>query len=315
MELGRLDLNLLVPLDALLRERGVTRAAARLGLSQPALSASLRRLRRHFNDELLVRKGNSYVLSPFAVQLRHRLTEALGSIENVFAEHPSFDPGASTREYRIIASDYAISMIGGRLVSALSAVAPHARVRFSRWDLVTALVAGTSLLDDIDGLMLPHGFVSEFPYLDLFADTWTGLVAVENRSVGDALTLEQVSSLPWVVAFRDDGLASAAERTLRLQGIELNVTVVVDNFMSMPDLVADSDRVALVPTRLAHRASATSRVRMVALPRTPPTIIEAFWWHRSRTGDPEHTWLRGLVQDVAASLEPAGAPAGTGEGP
>jgi LysR family transcriptional regulator, nod-box dependent transcriptional activator len=302
MDLGRLDLNLLVPLDALLRERSVTRAAQRLGLSQPALSASLSRLRRHFDDELLIRRGNAYVLSPFAVQLRHRLGDALDAIDDVFAEHPSFDPSTATREYRILASDYAISLIGGALASGFAEAAPLARLRFTRWDLTTALMTGSSLVDDTDGLILPHGFVSDLPYIDLFTDTWTGLVAADNRSVGDVLTVEQAQSLPWVVAFRDSAVATAAERSLRLQGVELTTALIVDSFLALPHLVAGSSRVALIETRLALRACTQGDVRMVGLPQGTTPLIEAFWWHPSRTGDPEHAWMRSLIQDAARTL-------------
>src|SRR5829696_6453088 len=112
MNLSNLDLNLLVPLDALLRERSVTRAAASLGLSQPSLSSSLARLRRHFQDELLTRVGNSYELTPVAVQLRKRTEAALVGVERAFATEPGFDPATSQREYRIVASDYPMAVLG-----------------------------------------------------------------------------------------------------------------------------------------------------------------------------------------------------------
>ena len=99
MNLGRLDLNLLVALDALLQQRSVTRAAAQMGLGQPALSASLARLRRHFGDELLHRVGNEYRLTPLAVELRARTAVALSGVDRVFSAQPSFDPASSTREF------------------------------------------------------------------------------------------------------------------------------------------------------------------------------------------------------------------------
>src|SRR5437763_10872301 len=106
VNLASLDLNLLVSLDALLQERSVTKAAARMGLSQPALSASLARLRRHFGDELLTRVGNEYRLTPLAVQLRELSRLALTGIERVFDAQPAFDPASSTREFHLLVSDY-----------------------------------------------------------------------------------------------------------------------------------------------------------------------------------------------------------------
>src|ERR687889_2784739 len=105
VNLASLDLNLLVSLDALLQERSVTRAAARMGLSRPALSASLARLRRHFGDELLTRAGNEYRLTPLAAQLKERVRIALTGVERVFTAQDEFDPGSSTREFTLLVSD------------------------------------------------------------------------------------------------------------------------------------------------------------------------------------------------------------------
>lgn len=107
MNLASLDLNLLTSLDALLRERSVTRAAQRMNLSQPALSAALAKLRRHFGDELLTRSGNSYILTPLAVQLVDRCALALADIERVFSATADFDPAACEREFTMLTSDSA----------------------------------------------------------------------------------------------------------------------------------------------------------------------------------------------------------------
>ena len=106
VNLASLDLNLLVSLDALLQERSVTRAATRMGLSQPALSASLARLRRHFGDELLTRVGNEYRLTPLAVQLKELSRLALSGVERVFDAQTEFDPASSRREFSLLVSDY-----------------------------------------------------------------------------------------------------------------------------------------------------------------------------------------------------------------
>src|SRR3954466_7494989 len=115
VNIASLDLNLLVSLDALLQERSVTRAAARMGLSQPALSASLARLRRHFGDELLARTGNEYRLTPLAAQLKPRVRLALEGVERVFTAQPEFDPSESTREFSVLLSDYASALLGSAL--------------------------------------------------------------------------------------------------------------------------------------------------------------------------------------------------------
>src|SRR5688500_10858331 len=126
--LRNLDLNLLPTLDALLRERNVTRTAEQLGLSQPAVSASLGRLRRHFGDELLHRTGNRYELTPLALQLRSRTESALHGVHRVFDASPEFDPGASDRQFTLMISDYAMAVFGERLISRLATDAPKIRL-------------------------------------------------------------------------------------------------------------------------------------------------------------------------------------------
>src|SRR3954471_5661604 len=129
MRLSNLDLNLLVSLDALLDQRSVTRAAQQLGLSQPALSASLGRLRRHFGDELLSRTGNEYRLTPLAAQLKPRVRLALEGVERVFTAQPEFHPGESTREFSVLLSDYACAVLGDSLAALMADEAPQARLR------------------------------------------------------------------------------------------------------------------------------------------------------------------------------------------
>src|SRR6478752_10854470 len=112
MNLANLDLNLLVTLDAVLEQRSVSRAAEQLGLSQPAVSAQLSRLRRHFGDELLARFGNQYRLTPLAQQLRARVSTAVTGVERVFAAEPDFNPATTSREYSLIMSDYGVAVLG-----------------------------------------------------------------------------------------------------------------------------------------------------------------------------------------------------------
>ena len=112
MNLTNLDLNLLVALDALLEQRSVSKAAEQIGLSQPAVSAQLARLRRHFGDDLLARFGNQYRLTPLAVQLRSRVRTAVTGVERVFAAQPDFNPASTSREFSLVVSDYGVAVLG-----------------------------------------------------------------------------------------------------------------------------------------------------------------------------------------------------------
>ena len=128
MPLAGLDMNLVVVLHALLTERNVTRAGERIGLSQPAASAALARLRRHFDDELLARKGSGYELTALGSVLLDRSEAACGMLELVFGSRPRFDPEREDREFVILASDYAVAVFGAALAREISSQAPHARV-------------------------------------------------------------------------------------------------------------------------------------------------------------------------------------------
>src|SRR4051812_21333840 len=176
VNLASLDLNLLVSLDALLQERSVTRAAARMGLSQPALSASLARLRRHFGDELLSRVGNEYRLTPMAVQLRDLARLALSGVERVFDAQTEFDPAKSNREFHLLVSDYVVAILGDTIAQLLAEEAPYTRLRLSA-NSPSAVDRAEQVLLSTDLLVLPHGFVTDLSHQDLYRDEWVCIVS------------------------------------------------------------------------------------------------------------------------------------------
>src|SRR4051794_26030805 len=222
VNLASLDLNLLVSLDALLQERSVTKAAARMGLSQPALSASLARLRRHFGDELLTRVGNEYRLTPLAVQLRELTRIALSGVERVFTAQPEFDPASSIREFTFLASDYWVAVLGDTVAELLAEEAPNARLRLAA-NTPSAVDRADQVMLTTDLLVLPHGFLTGLSHRDLYRDEWVCVVAADNPAVEEGLTVEHLETLPWVVTFHGPTAATPAERHLRMRGIEPRV--------------------------------------------------------------------------------------------
>lgn len=299
--LVNLDLNLLVALDVLLQERNVTRAAEQLGLSQPAVSAALARLRRHFGDELLSRVGNRYELTPLATQLAARTTPALAGVRRVFDASPDFDPSQVQREFTIVISDYAAAVFAPIVTQLLVEQAPGVRLRLQQTTpyLVDHAV---DTLRVVDGIVLPHGFVTEIPFTDLYADRWVCIVAQDNALVGDALTLAQLGELPWVTLFDLPSAFAPAARQLRMIGIEPRVEVVVDSFLAMPYLVAGTNRVALLQERLARRIADAGGVRVLHCPFEVVPLAEAFWWHPMYRADPAHIWLRGVLCEAGRRL-------------
>jgi DNA-binding transcriptional LysR family regulator len=289
VNLASLDLNLLVSLDALLQQRSVTRAASQMGLSQPALSASLGRLRRHFGDELLTRVGNEYRLTPLAVQLRD-----LTGVERVFTAQPAFDPASSTREFSMLVSDYGVAVLGDTIAALLAEEAPNARLRLTA-NTPSAVDRADQILLSTDLLVLPHGFVSDLSHRDLYRDEWVCVISTDNTAVGDELTVEHLETLPWVVTFHGPTAATPASRQMRMRGIEPNVQVITENFLTVPGLVAGSERIALLQRRLVELLPLNIGLRALPPPVEVGQLVEAMWWHPVYDDDPEHAYLRDLV--------------------
>jgi len=298
VNLASLDLNLLVSLDALLQQRSVTRAAAQMGLSQPALSASLARLRRHFGDELLTRAGNEYRLTPLAVQLTELVRIALTGVERVFTAQPEFDPASSTREFTLLVSDYVVTILGDTIAELLSEEAPNTRLRLTPHSPAIVERADQALLT-ADLLLLPHGFVTDLSHADLYRDEWVCVVSADNPVAGRGLTVEDLQTLPWVATYHGQTASTPAARQMRMLGIEPRIQVVNENFLTVPALVAGSDRIALLQRRLVEQLPLNTGLRTLAPPFDASPLIEAMWWHPVFDDDPEHGYLRDLVQRAA----------------
>ena len=300
-KLANLDLNLLVSLHALLQERSVTLAAARLGLSQPSLSGSLKRLRRYFDDDLLTRVGNTYELTPFAVELAGKAAIAVDSVSRVFGSESEFDPTAAQREFTVLASDYATTVLGPGLVR-LMARAPGVRLNLQ---LLTGPVVdhAAESLRTVDGMILPHGFLSDLPSQELFTDRWVCVVGRGNTAVGEALTMADLRALPMVLTFHAPTAYTPAAKVLSMLGVSPQVQIVAEPFVAAPFLAAAGDAVALVQERLARRLESAADVRLLECPFDIPPLVEAMWWHPMYQRDAGHQWLRGLFQHAAAALD------------
>lgn len=295
MNLARLDMNLVVALRALLEERNVTRAGRRVGLSQPAMSASLARLRRHFDDDLLARVGGGYELTPLGAALLERTAAACDLLERVFASQTQFDPAAETREFTLLGSDYGNSVFGAELARVLHDEAPGVRLSLQQSSPAVVENPATSL-GGVDGLLLPHGIIDGIPSLDLFEDRW---VCVVDAGGPDLLTLDDLARLPWAVYQRP--YDAPVTRQLSMIGVSPRVEVSVQSFQMLPNFVAGTDRVALMQERLARQA--TAPVKVLPCPFAAVPLREALWWHPLHARDAGHIWLRETAARVGARIQ------------
>jgi DNA-binding transcriptional LysR family regulator len=308
--LANLDLNLLVALRELVRERSVTRAAQRLGVTQPAASASLARLRRHFGDELLIREHGEYVLTPLGEQLAEQVEAVCGAAERLFAASSHFDPKTSDREFTLVMADYTIMVMGEALSHAVQKSAPRARLHIQqvRVPMATEYSDGIRF---VDGMVAPpsNGFaLPDTRAAELFRDRWVCVVDGDNPVLdgGSALRMRDLAGLPWVAPYYRAGTRGVASvpvmRQLALLDLQPRIAVRVESYSAVPYFITGTDRVALMQERLATKLAATHNLRVLECPGDAEPIVEALWWHRQHEDDPAHAWLRRLIMETARRL-------------
>jgi DNA-binding transcriptional LysR family regulator len=293
VNLSRYDLNLLVVLRALLEERNVTRAGGRLGLSQPATSNALARLRRQFGDDLLVRSGQSMELTPLARSLLDMVSGTLTMAERTYEMTREFDPVASTRSFSVIGSDYGLSLLAAPL-RRLDTLGPEIGVRLG---LLRAenLRDPDGLLRRVDLMVAPKAWLRTFPSAPLASDGWVGVVDLANDTVGEVLTVEDLRNLRTVGLYDEPPGGAHIGRQFEVLGIESSARIMVESFLEVPLLVEHTERLGLLPRGLAERAARAMHLRLVALPFESAVLAEELFWHPVAEHDPGHRWLRELL--------------------
>jgi DNA-binding transcriptional LysR family regulator len=296
-----LDLNLLVVLDALLQEKNATRTGERLGLSQSAVSGVLARLREYFNDDLLVQVGRHFVLTPLAESLVQPVRSLLQQVEVAIATKAQFDPATSTRQFTIMSSDYAMTVL---LTKAL------VRIRDEAPGITIVLRQTTNSWQEelqrgaIDFVMIPEAFtLDSLPQTLLFQDDFTCVVWEQNTLVGDTLSVAQYQQLGHIgMAFGPTLNPSIEQHLLQQSGIQRHVQVIAPTFSLLPLLVVGTNQVATMHTRLAQLAATYLPLRLLPPPIALPRMNEMLQWPAHHTEEPGSQWLRNILQVVAANL-------------
>jgi LysR family nod box-dependent transcriptional activator len=303
MNLAGLDLNLLVALDALLSERSVTRAAQRVGLSQPGMSNALARLRGAFDDPLLVRQGAVLVPTSRAESLAGPVRDALALIRGAIDAPAAFDPGHDRRAFRLSCSDYSVLMLIGPLVRALAAEAPGLSIEVlpRLADAGHALAGGS-----IDLVIEPPEIMgrTDLPAMRLWDDRWMCCVWDGNPRVGAEMTLELFTSLGHLIYSMGGGGQPVARPGLALSRLRIDrrIDLSVESFLLAPFLLQETDLVTLVPARAEAFLRRTGAIRLLEPPVAIPELVEMLWWHPRASADPAHTWLRARIGELAARL-------------
>src|SRR3954449_7920412 len=300
MNLTALDLNLLVALDALLREAGVSRAAMRIGLSQPAQSHALQRLRDLIGDPLLVRTGARMELTPRAQALRAPLAQTLDQVRSLFIPD-DFDAASSERQFRLMMPDLAVELLMPRLMEKITKRAPNVRIDVVPWRgpaIFTAEFART-----IDMVISIGNAFTGFHRQRLYTDS-DALAVRRGHPAGAKLkraeTFLDARHVAVVIRGQNEDLIDG---WLRSKGIERRIALVVPGYLEALHVAARSDLVAFVPRRLIATLSKQLSVVTIA-PPFDPGIDEQFMFYPTRAQmDPGSIWLRNLMLKTGRELD------------
>lgn len=297
-----IDLNLLVTLAAMLEERNLTRAGDKTSMSQPAMSGALARLRSHFGDELLIREGRQYQLTPFAQRLLPDVRAALAQVERTLNARQPFDPATSSRTFSLVLSDYAVSVLVDPLLRIVHDAASGIGLRLN--PIPPDMEENDRGLLQNDLLIAPAGYRFPGESEAVFRDRYVCIADPANPRLRDGrLSLEDIGALPHAVpTFGQSEHPSAADRALEKLQVPRHVQVATEGWMSLPFVVPGTDLVAIIPERLARRVAAAVGVTVCELPFGTVELVENAWWHPTRTVDPALRWLRTTVAAVSASL-------------
>lgn len=295
----RTDLNLIPALVALLEERHVSRAATRVGLSQPAMSRALHRLRRVFDDPLLIRDPQGYRLTARAELVYAQLSTVVPGLENLLAAGV-FDPGLATAPINLAGTDYAVHTYGPAICRALSTQSPGAPIRFHPWrqDGVAELIRRGTV-----DLGLYGGFAPEDLHaVELVREQFVCVVASDHPVTAEsALTLDDYLRLRHLVIDVEEGLQPDIDYPLQNLGRPRHAALTVPYHAVIPRLLPGTDLIATLP-----KGSTPEWIRdnSLALLEAPPEIAALHYrmlWHPAFDNDRRHQWLRETVRAAVAS--------------
>jgi DNA-binding transcriptional LysR family regulator len=292
------DLNLLNALDALLQEQNVTRAAERAGMSQPAMSRSLSRLRRLLKDGLLVRIGNTLHPTPYASNLIGPVHELMERIDHLAEYRPHFDPSTDAHQFNIAATDYAMLMVIQPFTRYLEEEARHIslRVSFANADAFEQVQHGD--VDLVLGPVSNSDILQSHVLLEdrLMCVTWgANTVSAENMSMEEFLKTGHCTIKPGAYCY-----SAAERRNITSLGLsESPSTAMAVGSVLIPFLLAGTHYVSLIPEGIGKRLGSLLPLHMSEPPFPVESMALGMTWHARSTSDPAHTWLREQLIEIA----------------
>jgi DNA-binding transcriptional LysR family regulator len=304
VKLSQVDLNLLVTLDAIIKERSVTRAGRTVGLSQSAMSAALARLRSLLGDPLLERVGREYRLTPLALRLAAPVQSILVSIERTLDRDVAFDPETAQCSFRIAGSDYVACTMFQLLVEHMSRVAPGVQLRFMHAGNSTPRHLNNR---EIDLAIQPSDNHRDFEKQELWRDQFVCVAWKGNTLIQEQLTQELFCSLGHVTYSHPPFGYMLADHFVGAIARQLRVQVMTDSFVNIPFLLRGTNLISLLQLRLARQLEAAADIRLFPCPVPLRELKISMWWNALYDNDPAHLWLRRTIAELARTNELASA--------
>lgn len=307
MNFAAFDLNLLRVFNALMKERSATRAGDRVGLSQPAVSAALGRLRHALGDELFIRQGNEMAPTPRALALAEPLQDALAKLEQALYGGARFDPARAVRDFRLLGADFFAMLLMPSLAQKVSAAAPGISLRLldsARGDIDRLLIA-----DEIDMALerpldvpewISRQLLFRSPFVIIAAKQHEALAAAKVKE-GAVIPLDLFCALSHVLRSIDGSTSGSIADALAAQGRKRHVVLTLAQFYAVGLAVSRSQLIAAVPVQFARAFADEMKLALYEPPVPVPVPDISLYWHKRHDGDPAHRWLR---EEIIAAIEP-----------
>lgn len=302
MNLAGIDLNLLVVFDALMTERQVTRAGERIGLSQPATSNALARLRNLTKDELFIRSSGKLQPTPVAIALAQQIQPALSQIQAALSSGQPFDATSSDRVFNIGMNDHAEFVLLPRLLEQLETAAPHVKIQIKSGDRQHHL----ALLDrgEIDLLcgLIPERIAWHEQQL-LFREQFVCVCRGDRPLVGDTISLEEYVSASHLLVSVQEDMVGRVDYVLKKQNLKRHIALSIPHFLAAPAVLARTNLIATLPERVAREFAANLNLKVLSCPIPLKGFSVCMRWHQSNQNNATHIWLRTLIQEIATTID------------
>jgi len=300
-----IDLKLLAIVSELNRTRSVSQTAVHLNLSQSAVSMTLAKLRRHFNDPLFVRTSTGMEPTPHATELIRLLQRAGDLLHSALGHHVVFNPRTSPRRFTIHSTDIAQVTLMPKLMKRLADISPGVQIDLQRISEATASLLESGEADLAIGFILPMG--AGFCQQRLFKEQFMCVARRDHPRIGQTLSLQEYESETHLAISTCGTGHGIVERAVEAKGVQRKIGLTVPSFLGIGSLITSLDYIATLPSQLARHLASVTNVKVLPLPVSIAPYYIVQHWHERYTHDPASRWLRATISDLFSATRSTGA--------